>query len=142
MKLTHTTHSPGFSKLIEEVFGNYSSTNSLSETNSATPLANIYEKEESHKIELVLPGFNKEDIKIELKDSLLTVSTEKHPTELHSDEKLIRKEFTSSSLSRSFRLPKLIDIENIEAKHENGILSIVIPKKEEEIKKNKLIEIA
>jgi len=50
MKLTHTTHSPGFSKLIEEVFGNYSTTNSLSETNSATPLATFTKKKKAIRL--------------------------------------------------------------------------------------------
>jgi HSP20 family protein len=61
--------------------------------------------------------------------------------ETTENERSVRKEFSYNSFKRSFNLPKLVDIENIEATNENGLLTILIPKKEEEIKKNKLIAI-
>ncbi len=141
MKITHNNFIPGFTNLIDEVFGQDSMETVKRNLMSQVPLANIQENETTHSIELAVPGLKKEDIKIELKDNKLTISANVKKEETTENERSVRKEFSYHSFKRSFNLPKLVDTEKIEAKNENGLLTVLIPKKEEEIKKNKLIAI-
>jgi len=99
----------------------------------STPAVNIYESNEKFAIEIAAPGLEKEDFKIDLKNEILTVSSEK--SEKKEDEvnkgKVIRSEFRYSSFQRSFALPKEVDATNIKASNKNGILTIELPKKVE-----------
>ena len=99
----------------------------------------IYEKEGKHHIEIDVPGFKKEDIKIEAKNGYLTITAEKNNNEEEKDKNYIRQERIYSKVQRSFYLGN-IDENDIEAKYEDGTLKISIPKKEQ-IEKKKYIEI-
>lgn len=96
-----------------------------------TPSANIKENDGGYEVELALAGYNKEDFKIEVNNHTLTVSTESKSESEETEENYVRKEFSYNSFSRSFRLPKTVDSDKIEASYENGILKLEIPKKEE-----------
>ena len=99
----------------------------------------IYEKDNNINIEMDIPGFNKEDINIEINKGNLVVTAEKNEEE-NEDKKYLRRERKFyGKYQRSFYIGE-IDEENIEASFENGILKISIPKKTEEETK-KLIEI-
>ncbi len=105
-----------------------------SDVNSTLPAVNIKETKDSYEVEMAAPGMKKEDFKIELDRNILTISSEK--TEEHEengeDEKYSRKEFSYQSFQRSFNLPKeVVDEEKIKAEYKNGVLHLVIPKKEE-----------
>ena len=99
----------------------------------------IYEKEGKHHIEIDVPGFKKEDIKIEAKNGYLTITAEKNNNEEEKDKNYIRQERIYSKVQRSFYLCN-IDENDIEAKYEDGTLKISIPKKEQ-IENKKYIEI-
>ena len=99
----------------------------------------IYEKERKHHIEIDVPGFKKEDIKIEAKNGYLTITAEKNNNEEEKDKNYIRQERIYSKVQRSFYLGN-IDENDIEAKYEDGTLKISIPKKEQ-IENKKYIEI-
>lgn len=100
------------------------------------PSVNIKESEKQFGIELSAPGFEKEDFKLKVEDNVLTVSGE-HKTEKKEEGKnFLRKEFNYGSFSRSFNLGDLISEEKIDAKYENGILKIELPKSEKNISKN------
>lgn len=92
----------------------------------------IYEKDNKYFIEMEVPGFNKEDIDISLKEGYLTVKAEKKMSneEKDEDKKYLRKERNYIKTERSFNLGN-IDEENIDASFENGVLKIEIPKVEE-----------
>lgn len=92
----------------------------------------IYEKDNKYYIEMEVPGFNKEDIDISLKEGYLTVRAEKKMSneEKDEDKKYLRKERNYIRTERSFNLGN-IDEENIDASFENGVLKIEIPKAEE-----------
>jgi HSP20 family protein len=77
------------------------------------------------------PGRNKEDFKINLENGLLTISFEKKEEIENKDYKTIRKEFAYRSFKRSFSLDEKINTSGIQAKYENGILKVYLPKKEE-----------
>ena len=99
----------------------------------STPAVNIYESNEKFAIEIAAPGLEKEDFKIDLKNEILTVSSEKSDKkeEEANKGKVIRSEFRYASFQRSFALPKEVDVANIKASNKNGILTIELPKKVE-----------
>lgn len=96
------------------------------------PKVDIKENESELVVKAELPGLTKEDISVELKDSVLTLSGEKKIEESDATERLHRTEISYGSFSRSFYVPSDIDAESIEANFEDGILQIVLPKAEKE----------
>ena len=93
-------------------------------------------------MELIAAGRNKEDFKVQVEKDLLTISYEKKTTEEQKDSKTIRKEFTLNSFKRSFSLDDKIKADAIQAKYEDGILKIFLPKKEDTTVSPKAITIA
>ncbi|MGZ3862192.1 MAG: Hsp20/alpha crystallin family protein [Bacteroidia bacterium] len=104
---------------------------------ASLPAANVSETDKSYKIELAIPGFKKEEVKVNLENEILTIEAENKTEKEEKDEKFTRKEFSYGSFSRSFQLPKAANSDKIEAKYENGLLKLQIPKKEEAINKEK-----
>ncbi len=108
--------------------------NNFSDTNTTVPKVNIKETKDNFEVEVAAPGMNKNDFKIQLDGNMLSISSEKSDRreENNEDEKYSRKEFSYQSFQRTFTLPKdVVDADKIEAKYENGLLQLVIPKKEE-----------
>ena len=95
------------------------------------PSVNVTEAKEKFIIELAAPGYVKDDIRVKIEDDVLSVSSEKKIEEENGDNACLRREFSFSSFKRSFTLPENIERAKIEASMENGILKIVLPKKEE-----------
>lgn len=107
----------------------------------STPAVNIRETKDAYMVEVAAPGLNKEDFKLNLDNNLLTISAEKEKKSEESKEKFTRKEFSYTSFQRSFTLPETAESEKIEARYENGILTIRIPKKEIAVSKTSAKEI-
>ena len=105
----------------------------FSDTNTTIPAVNIKETAENYVVEVAAPGMSKKDFKVELDGNSLTISSEKsHQKEESEVERYARKEFSYQSFQRTFTLQKeVVDIEKIQAKYENGLLHLLIPKKEE-----------
>ena len=99
----------------------------------------IYEENDEYHIEMDIPGYDKKDINIEVKDGYLTVSASKEQEEKDEKKNYIRRERVYGSFSRSFALGD-VDIENIDAKFDKGLLTIIIPK-QEVVENKKKIEI-
>lgn len=99
----------------------------------------IYEKDNKYYIEMDIPGFNKEDIDISLKNGYLTIKAEKknNVEDNNEDKTYIRRERSYVKTERSFNLGN-VDEDNIDASFKDGVLNIIIPKTEDE---KKLIEI-
>ncbi len=104
-----------------------------STTNTTLPSVNIIEDNDGFSVEMAAPGMHKKDFQIELDNETLTISSEKEDVhELKEGENFTRREFSYQSFKRSFHLPQsVVDNSKIRAKYENGILKVVIPKKEE-----------
>ncbi len=102
-------------------------------TTFAVPAVNIREDENSFKVEMAAPGLKKDDFKVTLDNGVLTVSTEKRQEneEKDADGKYTKREFSYQSFSRSFSLPDSVQYEKIDARYQDGILYLTIPKKEE-----------
>ena len=92
---------------------------------------NIKETGNSYFLEVIAPGFNKEDFKVNLDDTILTISAEKKTEVKDEKEKQIRKEFSFRSFKRSFTIDEKIDATGIEASYVNGVLTLNLPKKTE-----------
>ncbi len=99
------------------------------------PDANIAEEEKAFRIELAAPGLERKDFKVNLEGDTLTISCEKEEEKKEERKNYMRREFSYNAFNRSFILPENTLPEKIEAKYENGILNIVIPKKEITISK-------
>lgn len=92
----------------------------------------IKEKDKEYEVDIELPGYKKEDVKVELKDGYLTISAAKNVSteDKKEDGKYIRKERFSGNVSRSFYVGEDMTQEDIHAKFEDGILKLTVPKKE------------
>jgi HSP20 family protein len=118
---------------------NFSDTNinwnnsNFSDTNTTIPAVNIKETAENYEVEVAAPGMTKKDFKVELDGNLLSISSEKsNQKEEKEGERYSRKEFSYQSFQRTFNLQKdVVDIDKIEARYENGLLHLLIPKKDE-----------
>ncbi len=100
----------------------------------------IYEKDNKYFIEMDIPGFSKEDIDIDLDKGYLTISASHEENVDDENKNYIRKERSSYVTSRKFYLGE-VDEDNIKAEFNNGILKVIVPKKEEiETKKKIVIE--
>ncbi|MBK8338956.1 MAG: Hsp20/alpha crystallin family protein [Flavobacteriales bacterium] len=89
---------------------------------------NIVERESDFQLELLAPGFSKEDLVVNMDQNMLTISAEKKMDALKENERYTRREFSMSGFKRSFRLPEGIDVEKISAQHADGVLRLSIPK--------------
>lgn len=95
------------------------------------PAVNIKETTDDYSLSLAVPGMKKDDFKIDMEGNMITVSCEKEESKEEKEAKYTRNEYNFTSFSRSFTLPDEINKEKIDARYENGILKLVLPKKEE-----------
>lgn len=116
--------------LFDDIFSNLPASWSK-ELGLNTPPVNIHENEEGFHLELVAPGLKKEDFKVNLDKGLLSISYEKKDETENKDYKTHRSEFNFTSFKRSFRVDDIINADAIQAKYEDGVLKLYLPKKEE-----------
>ncbi len=95
------------------------------------PALDIYEDDDKIVIEAEIPGVNKDDIKINIEDNVLTIKAEKKKEEKIKEEDIVYEEIAYGMYAREIELPHTVDTEKIEAEYKNGVLKIVLPKKEE-----------
>ena len=126
--------------ILDDFFGN----EWVDKTSSTAPAVNVIETDKEYKVEIAAPGLTRDDFKIDInEDNELTVSMEKKVEKNEESEKegkkhtYLRREFSYSSFRQRMILPDNVNVDNIDAKMENGVLTIDIPKKtEEETRKN------
>lgn len=106
------------------------------------PAVNIREDEKAFYLELAVPGMDKKDLHIEVKDDVLTISSEHKEEKQEELEGYKRREFSYSSFCRSFYLPEDVNGDKIGANYKDGILNVEIPRLEEEKKKEKVRSIS
>jgi HSP20 family protein len=105
---------------------------------SGSVAVNIRETKDAFVLDIIVPGFDKNDIKINLEKNILTISGEKKNEENDESIKHVRSEYKFSSFKRSFTIAKEINDADIDAKYESGVLTLNLPKKVEskELPKN------
>ena len=123
-----------FNSLVDDLFAEvpvlFKNGNSASPSSGSAPV-NVRDTEKGYSMDVVAPGFEKEDFKIDLDQDVLTISAEKKNEVKNEGEKQIRKEYTFRSFKRTFTLDEKIDASAIDAKYVNGVLTLNLPRKEE-----------
>ena len=98
---------------------------------SYVPKVDIVENDNTVAMRFEVPGMEKDNFKINVKDNVLTVSGERKSENEVKSNNYIRSEIRSGSFSRSFTLPETVDVDKIEADYKNGILELTLGKREE-----------
>jgi HSP20 family protein len=123
-----------FNSLIDRFF-NESLSRAGGSAYSFVPKVDILEDEKAYEIHMAVPGLNKDDFKIDLNDNFLTISGERKFTQEKKENNYHSIETQYGNFSRSFSLPENVDVNKINAKYNNGILELVIPKDEKKVLK-------
>jgi HSP20 family protein len=129
--ITRRTYSPFLSNLFDDDFFPV-----LSNRTSSMPAVNIKENDKNFTLELAVPGMDKKDLKIDITDDVLTISSENRNEVEEEKDGYKRKEFSYSSFCRSFYIPDNVNRDKIGASYKDGILTVELPKQEED--KNKI----
>lgn len=95
------------------------------------PAVNITDEKDDYKISLAAPGLKKDDFNIDIEGNVLTISCEKEEKKEDGKERHTRYEYNYSAFTRSFTIPDEVKQDKIEASYTDGILKLVLPKKEE-----------
>ncbi len=135
MKIAQRTANNWLPSLIDEMFNNdYAGGTAMRTTH---PAVNISESEDHFSLEMVIPGFSKDDVTIEVDKDILSIYAEVENKQEETTEQFTRKEFVKKSFKRSFNLPDTVNQDAIKGSYNNGILSLALPKKEEALPKAK-----
>lgn len=141
----------GFTGLLEEMLNNAPRvinenifSKDWSKEQQNVPV-NINEKEDGYYLEVVAPGLSKEAIQLQVEENVLVISHESPEVSAEDKKeetgKVLKSEYAYRSFKRSFKLGNKVDIDKISAKYENGVLFVIIPKKEVVMAGNKTISI-
>jgi len=118
--------------VLDELFNNFPAAwGRDAQTGYPSASVNIHETADAFHLELNAPGRDKADFKINVNNGLLTISYEKKEEAEQKDYKTIRREFSYRSFKRSFTIDDTINAEAIEARYDNGVLKLLLPKKAE-----------
>lgn len=110
-------------------------------TTASTPRANITKSDNLIKIEIEMPGFSRSDIKIEVKGSTLSVTAQKDTSKVEQNNTVLAHEFNSTMLTRTWTVPKTVNVDRIDAEYEAGILMMTLPYHPDAAPESRLIEI-
>lgn len=124
---------PTWSNWIDDIFNRDlpSVFTSNFNTGITLPKVNIKETADAFIVDMAVPGLKKSDFHIDIDNQVLSISTETKEENQHKEENYTRREFGYASFKRIFTLPESVNDEKINAKYIDGILSIILPKKEE-----------
>ena len=134
VKLTRRPFETSFNNFVDELFNEVpvllKNGNGQSQWKGNVPV-NIRETDKAYSIDVIAPGFEKTDFKVNVDGNILTISAERKNEENRQTEKQIRKEYNYRSFKRSFTIDDKIDATAIEASYVNGVLRLNLPKKAE-----------
>lgn len=129
---------PGFNDVFDSIINDTFFSDRLL---TRVPAVNISESPDHFHLELAAPGLNKDDFKLNLERNVLSIAVEQHTKDQQNQKHFTKREYSYTSFVRSFSLPESADENGIQAKYENGILTIEIPKREEAKTISRQIEI-
>lgn len=124
--------------LVDDLFNNFFRNDyheDYAKNCGSKPATNIFETENEFKIEVLLPGFTKKDLELNVHNNLLTIKVEKEKEEKSEEYKYAHREFGAVNFEKQYRVPKSVEIEKINAEFKNGVLNVALPKKEKEVEK-------
>ncbi len=120
-----------FDRVFDGFFPARIDENENGETAVWSPRVDLVENENAYLIEADLPGIAKEDVKLNFHDGVLSISGERKAERKDEKDNFVRVERSRGHFFRSFNLPMAVDVDSIEARHENGVLTVRVPKAEE-----------
>lgn len=110
----------------------------LWKSSSALPKINVRETEQEYMVEAAVPGYSKDQIRIYVEDGRLHIDSEVSSSQENEDKGYIFKELSSRSFSRSIPFPTKINEEKIEARLDDGMLVVKVPKMKTELKSKQI----
>jgi HSP20 family protein len=129
--LARTFRTPSFMEDFFKPWNEFFDTPSVFGKMLTIPAVNVKEDENQYMLSLAVPGFTKEDFKIDVEANMLTISSEKEEKMEEKEEEFTRREYNFSSFSRTFNLPEDVKQDAIEANYKDGLLMVKLPRKEE-----------
>lgn len=133
---------PKFPNLVERFLGKKITDEAATNEDVAViPSVNIADVDKAFEVNVALPGLEKKDVKIEIQNDCLVVSSEKQYEKEEKNKNWMRREYGYASFQRKFQLPESADQDRIQAEMKNGVLSIKVAKKEGYIENRKKITI-
>ncbi|MDI3321438.1 Hsp20/alpha crystallin family protein [Pinibacter soli] len=137
---------PAFGSVVDQIFQNNLSRffDDTFWTNGGSRIqvpANIRETATSYELHVVAPGLKKEDFKLNLNKDLLTISYDHTDTAEQQEQEWIRREYKQQTFSRSFSLNEAVDSAKITASYKDGVLQVVLPKKENSKNVSQVIQV-
>ena len=130
-----------FDQLMSKQFPTFQDEVGVSFNKGAYPKVNVYEYDDKIGIVAEIPGLDKKNVTVDVEDSILTISGDKHGLD-DSGGKCITRELKQSAFKRSFNLGEYLDGTKVSAQFKDGMLTIAIPKKEPEQPKKHSIKIS
>lgn len=127
-----------FPSMFDEFFGDMAGGKDFA---SHVPSVNIKEEDDKFILEMSAAGYTKEDVKLKVEDDVLTISGEHEEKTEEKGDKFLTREFSKGNFKRSFNLNGMVDADKVEAKFDNGILTITMPKVESAVSKLREINI-
>lgn len=122
---------------------NFFSPDWLGRPRNVFPAVNVSENDKQYNVDIVAPGFKKEDFKVNVEDDTLTISaeTKQESNEEDKEKQYSRREYSYSSFTRSFQLPDNAQDDQIGASYTDGVLKLIIPKSQQQVKASKEVRI-
>ena len=130
-----------FDELMNKQFPTFQEEVGVSFNQGAYPKVNIYEYDDTIGIVAEIPGLDKKNVSVEVEEGVLTISGDKHGFDTRGG-KCITRELKQSAFKRSFNLGEHLDGEDVSAKFKDGMLEVLIPKKEPETPKVNVVKIS
>jgi HSP20 family protein len=129
---------PNISSWIDDIFNSNFGNEFVSNFNTGItlPAVNVLDNDEEYIVEMAVPGLKKSDFDVSIDNQMLSISAELNTENEDSDENYTRREFGYSSFKRKFSLPETVETEKIKAKYEEGLLKVLLPKRDEAKKKS------
>ena len=128
---------PSLSSWIDDILNKNSDNHFVSNFNTGItlPAVNVLDNADEYIVEMAIPGLKKSDFDINLDNQILTISAELTEELENTGKNYTRREFGYSSFKRTFSLPKTVELDKIEAKYGDGLLKVMLPKRDEAKKK-------
>ncbi|HEY9000717.1 MAG TPA: Hsp20/alpha crystallin family protein [Mucilaginibacter sp.] len=106
------------------------------------PSVNVRDKKNHYELEVAAPGYKKDDFKISTEKGLISISAETSSEKKEEKEDYLRQEFSCSSFTRTFSLPEDVEDDKINARYDNGVLTIELKKTAKPVAAKKEIKVA
>jgi HSP20 family protein len=131
----------GFTHLVDDLFADLPVLFREAGNKTSSIPVNISSDEQGYRLEIFAPGFEKSDFQVGVDQQLLTVAADRKTEEKNEQVKQIRREYQVNSFRRTFTIDDKFNVDGIEAKYVNGVLTLNLPRKEEVKPSSKVISI-